>query len=82
MKQILVLNHGERYPICPRCGCMLTREYMRFCDCCGQKLEWSSFNYERIVNTNIVTDNENHNRNKDNRHMMSLNRDIIDILSR
>lgn len=55
---------------------------MRFCDCCGQKLEWSSFNYERIVNTNIVTDNENHNRNKDNRHMMSLNRDIIDILSR
>lgn len=28
------------YPVCPRCGIMLEREYVRFCDNCGQKLEW------------------------------------------
>lgn len=28
------------YSACPRCATTLDREYMNFCDRCGQKLEW------------------------------------------
>ena len=31
------------YPICPRCGVALEREYQNFCDRCGQCLDWASF---------------------------------------
>lgn len=29
------------YPVCPRCHIPMEREYMRFCDRCGQRLNWS-----------------------------------------
>ena len=28
------------YPVCPRCKLTLDREYQRFCDRCGQRLDW------------------------------------------
>ena len=31
------------YPVCPRCGVTMEREYQHFCDRCGQKLDWSAF---------------------------------------
>lgn len=31
---------GEIYPQCPRCKRTMDREYMHFCDRCGQKLSW------------------------------------------
>ena len=31
------------YSICPRCGITLDREYMAFCDRCGQQLDWSQY---------------------------------------
>ena len=31
------------YSICPRCGITLDREYMQFCDRCGQQLDWSQY---------------------------------------
>lgn len=31
------------YPICPRCGEHIEREYQRHCVLCGQALEWSEF---------------------------------------
>lgn len=31
------------YPICPRCGMPMEREYQRFCEHCGQALSWSRF---------------------------------------
>ena len=31
------------YPVCPRCGVTMEREYQHFCDRCGQKLDWSIF---------------------------------------
>ncbi|MBE6971392.1 MAG: hypothetical protein E7446_04640 [Ruminococcaceae bacterium] len=31
---------GDIYPLCPRCASTLDREYMRFCDRCGQRLSW------------------------------------------
>lgn len=37
------------YPICPRCKLSLEREYMSFCDRCGQKLKWDLFDYAKII---------------------------------
>ena len=31
------------YPRCPRCRLTLDREYMSFCDRCGQRLDWGLF---------------------------------------
>ena len=31
------------FPICPRCDCTMEREYQRYCDRCGQCLDWSDF---------------------------------------
>lgn len=47
--EVLVLLHGDSYPICPRCDCAVDREYMRFCDRCGQRLGWELFDFARIV---------------------------------
>lgn len=34
---------GNSYPVCPRCGADIDREYMSFCDQCGQRLSWARF---------------------------------------
>lgn len=34
---------GDSFPVCPRCACTIEREYMCFCDRCGQKLNWQFF---------------------------------------
>lgn len=33
-------NQITSYPVCPRCYISMEREYMAFCDRCGQKLAW------------------------------------------
>ena len=47
--KVLVLLRGDSYPICPRCNCTVDREYMRFCDRCGQHLDWALFDYAKVV---------------------------------
>ena len=37
------------YAVCPMCNRLLDREYMNFCDCCGQNLSWRKFNKVKIV---------------------------------
>lgn len=34
---------GGVHPICPRCHIGLDREYMAYCDRCGQKLSWGRY---------------------------------------
>ena len=36
-------------PVCPRCETTMEREYMAYCDCCGQCLDWSGFKKARVV---------------------------------
>lgn len=41
----IVLKSGlgeSLYYLCPGCNIFLPREYMRFCDCCGQRLGWDA----------------------------------------
>lgn len=49
VNKILLFASGDSYPICPRCDCTIDREYMHFCDRCGQRLSWELFEYAHIV---------------------------------
>lgn len=40
---------GDTYPVCPRCAVTLEREYQRFCDRCGQRLDWTRFDEAAVV---------------------------------
>lgn len=43
VREVLQFPSGYCYPICPRCDRTLEREYMSFCDRCGQRLAWNHF---------------------------------------
>lgn len=40
---------GSCYPLCPRCGQGMAREYIGFCDRCGQKLSWDGLEDAVII---------------------------------
>ncbi len=35
--------------VCPQCGITLEREFMKYCDRCGQRLDWRNHKNPRIV---------------------------------
>ena len=37
------------FPICPRCGSTMEREYQPYCDRCGQRLSWNNFSKATVV---------------------------------
>ena len=47
--RVLLFPSGNSYPICPRCEYTIEREYMNFCDRCGQRLGWELFDNARVV---------------------------------
>ena len=47
--KVLVFSCGYSYPICPRCDCTVDREYMRYCDRCGQHLSWEVFDHAKVI---------------------------------
>ena len=49
--EVMVYGDGDSYPVCPRCDCTLDREYMRFCDRCGQRLFWATLDTAKIAYT-------------------------------
>lgn len=49
VRQQLRLPNGDLFSLCPRCGGFLEREYMRFCDHCGQKLNWQFLSHCTII---------------------------------
>ena len=44
----LTFRNGGGFPICPRCDVSMEREYMRFCDRCGQRLNWRDFDNAKV----------------------------------
>jgi len=58
VKEILFFTSSEGgtgYYVCPRCGITLDREFMSYCDRCGQRLGWYGYENARI----IFPDNQN-----------------------
>lgn len=47
--ETLWVSGGCCYPICPRCDRSLDREYVHFCDRCGQHLDWKFYDYADII---------------------------------
>lgn len=47
--QIRMYHPDGAYPVCPRCGISLEREYQRFCDRCGQRLDWKDYRDAEVV---------------------------------
>ena len=45
----LIALTNTTYPLCPRCNLSLEREYMSFCDRCGQKLNWDLFEHAKVI---------------------------------
>ncbi len=37
------------FPVCPRCQKTLEREYQRFCDRCGQRLNWVGYSKATVI---------------------------------
>ena len=37
------------FPVCPRCQMTIEREYMGYCDRCGQKLDWKMCEYSDLL---------------------------------
>ena len=37
------------FAVCPRCGITMEREYMSYCDRCGQCLNWRDFKKAAII---------------------------------
>ena len=46
---IELFRSGDTNAVCPRCQNGLNREYISFCDICGQKLSWHRFSKAEIV---------------------------------
>ena len=46
--EIVVWQDGCTFPVCPRCDSILDREYMLFCDNCGQRLKWKGFSKAKV----------------------------------
>ena len=49
VREVLAFSGGTYFPICPRCDSTIDREYMCFCDRCGQRLAWELFDFARVV---------------------------------
>ena len=44
-----VFQNGDCYPLCPRCGVTLEREFQAYCDRCGQALSWKAYSRAAVV---------------------------------
>lgn len=47
--QIVLFPSGDSYCVCPRCDNLLDREYMSYCDCCGQCLSWNMLDHAHVL---------------------------------
>lgn len=49
VKDVLVFDSGNSYPVCPRCASTIDREYLCFCDRCGQRLAWKFYDLANVT---------------------------------
>ena len=49
VSKVIAFPDSSSYPVCPNCNTTLEREYQRFCDRCGQRLDWRDFEHAQII---------------------------------
>ena len=50
--EVVLLGRGENatsFPVCPRCGTTLEREFQSYCDRCGQCLYWRGLCHASVI---------------------------------
>ena len=47
--KIIVFKNDGAYPVCPKCDITVEREYMHYCDRCGQALDWKRYDKAKII---------------------------------
>ena len=47
--ELMAFPDGNGYYVCPRCHATMEREFMAFCDRCGQHLDWREYRRAVIV---------------------------------
>jgi len=47
--EVMVFPDGNGYYVCPRCHITVEREFMSFCDRCGQHLGWKGYKKARKI---------------------------------
>lgn len=50
--ELMVFESGRRkdsYYVCPQCGITLDREFVAYCDRCGQHLDWKGYKKAKLV---------------------------------
>lgn len=47
--QIRLRDLDGAFPVCPQCKVSLEREHQRFCDRCGQRLNWKGYKRAEII---------------------------------
>ena len=52
---VRLFQSGDTYAVCPKCQLSLNREFMAFCDVCGQKLSWRQFGMAEVVRVPLRT---------------------------
>lgn len=58
VEELMVFSDGMGYYVCPRCRITLERDFVSFCDRCGQRLGWRRYKNVRIIHPNR-RENEN-----------------------
>lgn len=51
---IIIYGRGGSYPLCPRCNRGLDREFMNYCNNCGQHLGWKHFSSATVCSTSAT----------------------------
>ena len=49
VRELVRYGSGGLFPVCPRCGSAMEREYQGYCDRCGQRLNWRGLRRARII---------------------------------
>ena len=49
VSKVMLFPNGAAYYLCPRCSTTLEREFMAYCDRCGQRLDWQSHKKAGII---------------------------------
>lgn len=52
VQEIMVFPSGSGYYLCPRCHIPLDREFVSYCDRCGQHLGWKGYRKARVIYPN------------------------------
>ena len=49
VKEVMVFPNGDAYYICPKCNITLEREFVSYCDRCGQCLGWKGYRNAKVI---------------------------------